>query len=532
MITQTSRRSLLKAALIGAGAAVVLPPAARAEAAGFRHPGLLHTQADFDRMAAQVNAGAQPWKAGWDKLVANGRSRSTWTPRPLATVIRGGTGQNVGQMCVDVAAAYQNALRWRISGEKAHGDAATRILNAWSGSLRTLTGNADRFLAAGIQGWQWANVAEIMRGYPGFDFERFASMLVKVFYPLNEQFLTRHNDACVSNYWANWDLCAMASVLAIGVLTDDGAKVSRAVEYFKHGAGNGSIMRAVPFLHPGGLGQWQESGRDQGHSSLGVGLMGVICEMAWNQGVDLYGYADNRFMKGAEYVAKYNLGHDVPFTTYRWENGRNCAPQQQTTVSAAGRGMNDPVWALVYNHYVVRRGLDAPHISAYAERLAPEGGGGDYGGSKYDHLGFGTLTFTRNRPAGALPIGAARKLRPVNLTGASVGERDGLGHLDSTAIAFTIVPGLAGEGYSFVAPDGRYLRHRNYRIRFDAPNGTDLFERDATFLARAGSTSGSVTLESVNYPDRVVRHRHRQLWLDQRQDTPAFRADSSFTAVP
>ncbi|MET9244156.1 twin-arginine translocation signal domain-containing protein [Nonomuraea sp. NPDC003709] len=191
MTTQPSRRSVLKAAAT-AGAAAVLPaalPIGPAAAAAFKHPGLLHTQADFDRMRAQVNAGAQPWKAGWDKLTANGRSRGTWKPRPLETVVRGGTGANHVQLAIDVAAAYQNALRWKISGEKAHGDAARDILNAWSAALKTVTGNADRYLAAGILGWQLANVAEIMRGYPGFDFERFTKMMLTVFYPMNDRFL-------------------------------------------------------------------------------------------------------------------------------------------------------------------------------------------------------------------------------------------------------------------------------------------------------------------------------------------------------
>ena len=44
---------------------------------------------------------------------------------------------------------------------------------------------------------------------------------------------------------------------------------------------------------------------------LGVGLMGTFCEMAWNQGIDLYGYDDNRFLKGAQYVAKWSMGGNV-----------------------------------------------------------------------------------------------------------------------------------------------------------------------------------------------------------------------------
>lgn len=358
---------------------------------------MLHTQADFDRMAAKVKAGAQPWKGGWDKLVANGHSQSTWKARPMATVIRGGTDQNYTVLYNDIHAAYQNALRWKVSGDEANANAARDILNAWSGTLTALNGNADRFLAAGIYGYQCANAAEIMRGYDGFDLDRFKRMMLNVFYPMNDHFLTKHNDACITNYWANWDLCNMASVLAIGILCDDKGKVNRAITYFKQGEGNGAITNAVPFLHPGGLGQWQEAGRDQGHTTLGVSLMGAFCEMAWNQGQDMYGYSENRFMQGCEYIAKYNLGQTVPFTTYNWGTGQKCAPQSQTVVAEAGRGSNRPSWELVYNHYAKRKGLTVPNIAAYAERLRVEGGGGDYGPNSggYDQLGFGTLTHSR-----------------------------------------------------------------------------------------------------------------------------------------
>ncbi|TMR89268.1 twin-arginine translocation signal domain-containing protein, partial [Nonomuraea basaltis] len=58
MVLQTSRRSLLKAA---AGVAVLPALPSAAQAAAFKHPGLLHSQADFDRIAAGVRAGAQPY---------------------------------------------------------------------------------------------------------------------------------------------------------------------------------------------------------------------------------------------------------------------------------------------------------------------------------------------------------------------------------------------------------------------------------------------------------------------------------------
>ncbi|MFI1396085.1 alginate lyase family protein [Streptomyces sp. NPDC020681] len=363
----------------------------------FVHPGLLHAYGELNRARVRVRAGSKPWAAGWDRLTANRHAQSTWKPGALKTVVRGGAGQNYPRLYNDIHAAYQNALRWKIAGSTPQGDAARDLLNAWSGTLETVTGNADRFLAAGIYGYQFANAAELMRGYAGFDLDRFQRMMRTVFHPLNEDFLTRHNDAHIQNYWANWDLCSVASVMAIGILCDDRALFDRAVEYFKNGQGNGSVKNAVPFLHPGGLGQWQESGRDQGHSVMGIGLMGSICEMAWNQGVDLYGYDDNRFMKGAQYVAKYNLGGDVPFTTYAWRSGQSGAYREHTVVSGIGRGQARPVWELLHNHYARRRRLSVPYITAIAEQVRAEGGGGDYGPNSggFDQLGFGTLLYSR-----------------------------------------------------------------------------------------------------------------------------------------
>ncbi|MEV5531961.1 alginate lyase family protein [Streptomyces prunicolor] len=404
--TELSRRGLLKTAG-GLTAAVALGGAtvattAHAAPATFTHPGMLHNAGDINRAKVRVAAGTDPWLSGWNRLTANSHSQSTWTNRATATIIRGGDGQNYSLLYNDIAAAYQNALRWKVGGTEANAVCAASILNAWSATLTSVTGNADRFLAAGLYGWQFANACELMRDYSGFNLAAAQQMLANVFYPLNNSFLTNHNDACITNYWANWDLCNMASILAIGILNEDSAKYDQAVTYFKSGAGNGSIAHAVPYLYTDSdgyaLGQWQESGRDQGHTVLGMGQMGAICEMAWNQGDDLYSYDSRRFMKAAQYVAKYNAGSDVPFTTYTWGTGQSCAQSSQTVVSAASRGQIRPVWAMLHFHYNRRIGLDDKYISAmYYNLVAPEGGGGDYGSDSggYDQLGFGTLMYAK-----------------------------------------------------------------------------------------------------------------------------------------
>ncbi len=453
MTSQISRRAMLRATA-AAGAAVTATTALPATAAtaadsAFAHPGLLHTRADLTRMAAKVKAGAAPCTAGFARLTANRHAQSDWTPNPQTTVYRGeGSPQNYATLYNDIHAAYQNGLRHHVSGDSAYADTAVAILNAWSAKLTSLEGSADRFLAAGLYGYQFANAAELVRDHPDFDLSRFQEMLTKVFAPLSDDFLVRHNGAVVTNYWTNWDLTAMACVLATGILCDDRSQVTRAIDYFKHGDGLGAIRNAIPVVHDDGLAEWLEAGRDQGHALLGVGLMGTFCEMAWNQGYDLYGYDDSRFLKGAQYVAKWSLGGDVSYTANTRAKGAIGGWSGRETASAAAGvdpSMTRPIWAMIANHYTKRRGLPASYVTRIAAKSAPEGGGGDYGPNSggYDQLGFGTLAFTRDRAVTPRPAPSSAASPQAGTTGgqnlAATGSADVVGW--SAAAGITAVAG-------------------------------------------------------------------------------------------
>ncbi|MGV9560135.1 glycoside hydrolase family 43 protein [Streptomyces sp. NPDC003401] len=103
---------------------------------------------------------------------------------------------------------------------------------------------------------------------------------------------------------------------------------------------------------------------------------------------------------------------------------------------------------------------------------------------------------------------------------------------EKQAATFTVVPGLAdANGCSFRDASGRYLRHYSFRARFDANDGTPAFARDATFVPRTGTASGSVRFESYNYPGHHLRHYDYQLRVERSDGTELFRQDSSFLPV-
>lgn len=381
------KRSFLLSMLCAAAA--MLSPV-RAADAPFTHPGGLHTQADLDRMKAKVAARETPWIQGWEALIKD----------PLAKAdYRSSAGPNMSRSrqaaSRDAHAAYLNFIRWYVSGENAHADAAIRICNEWSSKVNQVSSGGDTPGLSGIYAAEFAMVGELLRVCPDWqpaDQERFKTMMRNYIYPVVSGFLKDRNQRGDSHFWANWDICNIQALIAIGVFLDDRAIFDEGIEYFKNGKGTGSIMHAVPFIHPGNLGQWQESGRDQPHAHLGIGMLGQAATVAWNQGVDLFGYADNRLLAAAEYAAREALSQKVPYTFY---TNSSHAKNYWLTNHTRGR-FTTPVWELIYNHYVVRQGHSAPAVKRVAELARPELSG-------WDHFGYGTLTFTLDAKASPYP---------------------------------------------------------------------------------------------------------------------------------
>ncbi|HWS33635.1 MAG TPA: AbfB domain-containing protein [Actinoplanes sp.] len=93
----------------------------------------------------------------------------------------------------------------------------------------------------------------------------------------------------------------------------------------------------------------------------------------------------------------------------------------------------------------------------------------------------------------------------------------------------TVVAGLDDEAcFSFRLSDGRYLRHFDYRLRFDDSDDSDLFQADATFCQESGTEAGTVRLRSKNYPEYRIHHRADDALYIDKPEGETFDDESTF----
>ncbi len=358
----------------------------------FSHPGILHRGEDLERMRNAVAAKESPMYEGFVAMAASPRSSFSYAVQNAGQIESWGRGPSnfTGQAVGDAAAAYQNALMWILTGDRRHADKSRDILNVWARSLRSITG-ADGQLGSGLQGFKMVNAAELLRhsgydGWPEEDFQACVRSLRTVWYESLSGYALFAN--------GNWDDAALQTILALAVLSDDRVMFENGLRFAAYGSGNGSVLHRVV----NESGQGQESGRDQPHEQLGQGLLGYCAQIAWNQGVDLFGMADNRILAGYEYNARYNLGFDdVPFVADLDRTGKYLKEK----VSPTGRGQFRPIYELAYSHYVSRLGLSAPNTTAVIFRGAS--GTRFIEGWHEDDPGWGTLTYARPAASAGMP---------------------------------------------------------------------------------------------------------------------------------
>lgn len=415
---------------------------------GFRHPGGLHTNADFERIKAQLAAGNEKVTKAYNILKNAEFAQPTCATWPVENIIRGGgSSQNYINAARGATIAYQNALRWKIEGNEACAKHAVDVLMAWTNTCKGIGGDSNFALAGGLYGYEFAQAAELMRDYEGWkakDFETFKRWMLDLWYPTIMRFQRSRNDTWRNwrydashggqrpgHYWSNWGLCNTLALMSVGILCDDVFIYNQAMSYYKYDQAelakanypwpwapentetdkyNGGLNEYIDNLVPhvaeyagetgayGKVGQMQETGRDQGHAQMAAGLAVDICQTAWNQGDDLYSYHDNRIAAGLEFQAAYNFDgrEDLPWANYHYTDCHSAWHQAwvQEGPNGGSRGEIRPYWARVIGHYEGVKGVKMPFSEIALEKMGIDGGPTGAVSGPYDHMGYSVLTCT------------------------------------------------------------------------------------------------------------------------------------------
>ena len=303
----------------------------------FIHPGILQNQADLDYMKSQILKGEEPWKIAFENLQKE--ANFNFKVQAFTHVVRGSygrQGQGHKELSASAKEAYRQALLWYVKGEASHAEKAIQIINAWSERLWDFDDNDAKLIAA-LTGQHFLNAAEILRhsnsGWAPEEIQKFEQLMLTVFYPYIRDFFTEAN--------GNWDAAMINTMLGIGIFTDRPDIFKRAVDRYFWGPNNGGITK---YIYPNG--QIQETTRDWPHVQLGLGEFAKAAQIAWTQGVDLYGVADNRLALGFEYTAKYMLGEEVPV---------------YGDISTRGRGEFRDIYESVFSHYTNVKKIAMPY---------------------------------------------------------------------------------------------------------------------------------------------------------------------------
>ncbi|GAB2719865.1 alginate lyase family protein [Streptomyces bullii] len=304
---------------------------ADAAPATFVHPGVTVSKAQLDFARGKVNAGTQPWKGAFDRMMASKYADLGRTPKPRA-IVECGSYSNPNHGCTDeredAIAAYTHALAWYVTRDERHARKAIELMDAWSAVIKDHT-NSNAPLQTGWAGSSWPKAAEIITyTYPGSwaNSGRFATMLRTVYLP--DVINGSHSNG-------NWELSMMEAAVGISVFLEDRASYDKAMATFRtrtaayvYLASDGDLPKTVPSQNLDTrekvvrywqgqstfvTGLSQETCRDFTHTGYGLSAISHIAETSRIQGQDLYGTdVGERLRHGLGFHAKYQLGAAVP----------------------------------------------------------------------------------------------------------------------------------------------------------------------------------------------------------------------------
>ncbi|MGN9841618.1 alginate lyase family protein [Nonomuraea sp. H19] len=463
-------RPVAAAMLVAAALSVPQP----AQAAGFKHPGVLVSRAQLDFVKANLDK--EPWKSAWDALQNSSFASLSYTAKPRTDVNCGGNSipdNGCSDERKDAMAAYTHALRWYLSKDTRYAKKAIQIMDAWSAVITKHTGS-NAPLQTGWAGANFSRAAELIKHTYGGGWSqagRFASKLRTVYLPTLIAGRPDNN--------GNWELIMTDAAIGIAVHLDDRASFDRAVATWRgrlpayiYLATDGSIPKAPPgstvntkaeiidywydqttFVD----GLTQETCRDFWHTGWGLAAISHVAETARHQGVDLYSTAKHRLRRAMDLHAKIQLGGSVP----SWLCGGKVKADLGNHYEVGYNALHN---RLGYN--------DFPYAAKWVEQKRPMG--------TSHFLGWETLTHAQNRASssvetasvyGALPDG---KLTYTAID-AATGQRTRGAFVSTATLGFT-PKAMATLDFNTILVTEKGPEGRLYRVDIQTNRDSLIFE--------------------------------------------------------
>ncbi|MEO7101039.1 MAG: RICIN domain-containing protein [Luteolibacter sp.] len=321
----------------------------------YTHPGSTLNLADLQALKAKIAANQAPWKYAFDDFAM--RQNSSYGMRgPFATVSRS-PDQNLNQWRADMTAVWNMSLMWYFTGDNAYAQKARDVLVTWAYVNKEFSGQ-ESMLDLGDYAPQFVGAAEILRGtWPGWTETDtaevkawFATVLMPGANPWGESMYGAANKGAL----------AMKAQGLMGIFNDDTATVDR-ITY------QARTLAHVGLRSSNDIGMLGDSLRDQGHAQVQLNALTVLAEALWKQGIDIYSDYNNRLLAAGEYYARVNdLSVTTPFLPFG-----STDYYYQTDITNHGFDAGATTFSILYNAYVIRKGIPAPNMARRLQEMPP-----------------------------------------------------------------------------------------------------------------------------------------------------------------
>ena len=264
----------------------------------FRHPGVVLTAAQINEIRRGVHSGREPW-VSWFKQY-DGDPVKVGSEGQYEEYSRNGDLHR-GEFHSDMWQLYRMAMLWVVKKDRRAAERGIGILENYAKNQKRFGGVEATFMQGDCMNGVVA--AEILRStYPGWT-RKNTEDIQRYFRTVWWDTIRIGKDNCGggSHLWtANQGTIGLKAAMAVAIFCDDRVRFNMCLNAYLSDPLTG-LESSTP------NGEVGDTGRDSGHWTAECIDDGLICQMAWAQGIDLFSQRNYRMIAISEFLAQTQL---------------------------------------------------------------------------------------------------------------------------------------------------------------------------------------------------------------------------------